>query len=660
LSGSSVPELGPPLIAEPPASLRAGLTRRAASLPGRPVAYLYLVAIAVCLWLFTGNNSYNLFLASTVVVYAIAAIGQDWLIGRAGQVSIGGAAFMGIGAFTTVATTGTPLGHFPIPLIIAALSGAIIGVVVGLPASRLGGLYLVLTTLALQFVFGFVAQEYQGNRLGGIAAPSLSLFGWFLGGPRAMFVLFVVLLLAVVILLHNLYRYAPGNMWRAIRDDPLAAGTMGISVARWRMLAFVGSSAVTAIAGCLFAYLVDVVSYTTFTLDLGISLIVMVFVGGVGAPLGIIVGAALITYLPNLLTDLTNLSPAGSSTNTFLQNNAGTLESLVYGLLLVIVLLFEPEGLAGIARRLLALAERLVRRARSARAMPEPAGAASVTAAATTTATATATAEARTPAAEARTAPPVQVTEPGPQLPTRADNERAARALLSLRGLSIRYSNGGAGASDIDLDVPPGSVTAIVGRNGAGKTSTLRGIAGFLPAERVRVSGSALWKGQEIVGSGPQRTGRLGISLVPERFKVFPSLTVTEHFRAGGISGKREAECLEQFAGLRRFVNTKGGLLSGGERQLLAIALSVARHPQLLMVDELSLGLSPVATSSILDELSRAQREEQFAILLVDQAAGQISRFVDYYYLLEAGSIIGQGSAEEISVSQLRETVIGR
>jgi branched-chain amino acid transport system permease protein len=656
LSGSSnVPELGPPLIAEPPASLRAGLTRRAASLPGRPVAYLYLVAIAVCLWLFTGNNSYNLFLASTVVVYAIAAIGQDWLIGRAGQVSIGGAAFMGIGAFTTVATTGTPLGHFPIPLIIAALSGAVIGVVVGLPASRLGGLYLVLTTLALQFVFGFVAQEYQGNRLGGIAAPSLSLFGWFLGGPRAMFVLFVVLLLAVVILLHNLYRYAPGNMWRAIRDDPLAAGTMGISVARWRMLAFVGSSAVTAIAGCLFAYLVDVVSYTTFTLDLGISLIVMVYVGGVGAPLGIIVGAALITYLPNLLTDLTNLSPAGSSTNTFLQNNAGTLESLVYGLLLVIVLLFEPEGLAGIARRLLALAERLVRRARSTpAAAPEPAGAASVTA------TTTAAAEARTPAAEGRTTTPVQVTEPGPQLPTRADDERAAGALLSLRGLSIRYSNGGAGASDIDLDVPPGSITAIVGRNGAGKTSTLRGIAGFLPAERVRVSGSVLWKGQEIVGSGPQRTGRLGISLVPERFKVFPSLTVTEHFRAGGISGKREAECLEQFAGLRRFVNTKGGLLSGGERQLLAIALSVARHPQLLMVDELSLGLSPVATSSILDELSRAQREEQFAILLVDQAAGQISRFVDYYYLLEAGSIIGQGSAEEISVSQLRETVIGR
>jgi branched-chain amino acid transport system permease protein len=645
------------MTAEPSASLRAGLTRRVASLPGRPVTYLYLLAIGVCLWLFAGDNSYNLFLASTVVVYAIAAIGQDWLIGRAGQVSIGGAAFMGIGAFTTVATTNTPFGHFPIPLIIAALSGAVVGVVVGLPASRLGGLYLVLTTLALQFVFGFVAEEYQGSRLGGIAAPALSLFGANLGGPRQMFVLDVVLLLAVVVLLHNLYRYAPGNMWRAIRDDPLAAGTMGISVARWRMLAFVGSSAVTAVAGCLFAYLVDVVSYTTFTLDLGISLIVMVYVGGVGAPLGIIVGAAAVTYLPNLLTDLTNLSPAGSSTNTFLQDNAGTLESLVYGLLLVIVLLFEPEGLAGIARRLLALAGRLVRRARRAPATaPQPAG----PGAASAVTAATATTEVRTPTAEEHAPPLVQVTEPGPESPASADNARAADALLSVRGLSIRYSNGGAGASDIDLDIPPGSVTAIVGRNGAGKTSTLRGIAGFLPAERVRVNGSVIWRGQEIIGSGPRRTGQLGISLVPERFKVFPSLTVTEHFRAGGISGKREAECLEQFAGLRRFVNTKGGLLSGGERQLLAIALAVARQPRLLMVDELSLGLSPVATSSILDELVRAQREERFAILLVDQAAGQISRFVDHYYLLEAGSIIGQGSAEEISVSRLRETVIGR
>jgi branched-chain amino acid transport system permease protein len=631
------------VIAEPATGFRAGLARRVTGLPGRPASYVYLLAIAVFLWLIGGNNSYNLFLASTVVVYAIAAIGQDWLIGRAGQVSIGGAAFMGIGAFTTVATTNTPLGHFPIPLIIAALSGAIVGVVVGLPASRLGGLYLVLTTLALQFVFGFVAQEYQGQRLGGIAAPKLSLFGADLGGPRAMFTVDVLLLVAVVVLLHNLYRYAPGNMWRAIRDDPLATGTMGISVARWRMLAFVGSSAVTALAGCMFAYLVEVVSYTTFTLDLGISLIVMVYFGGVGSPLGVIVGAAAVTYLPNLLTHLTNLAPSGSSTNTFLQNNSGTLESLVYGLILVLVLLLEPAGMAGLGTRLLALAARLIRRGRGAGPAAERPAVAEKAA-----------------AGPARGGPAAQVVEHVVTLPAKTDETRAADALLSVRGLSVRYSTGGAGVSDIDLDVPARSVTAIVGRNGAGKTSTLRGIAGFLPAERARVSGSVLWQGREITGSSPQRSGRLGISLVPERFKVFPSLTVTEHFRAAGISAKREAECLEQFDGLRRFVGTKGGLLSGGERQLLAIALSVARRPQLLMVDELSLGLSPVATRSILDVLARAQREEGFAILLVDQAAGEISRFADYYYLLEAGAIIGQGGAGEISVSQLRETVIGQ
>ena len=462
-----------------------------------------------------------------------------------------------------------------------------------------------------------------------------------------MFVLDIVVLLAVVVLLHNLYRYAPGNMWRAIRDDPLAAGTMGISVARWRMLAFVGSSAVTAVGSLpLFlpggrGVLHDVYSRPGHQPHRdGLRRRCRRAAwhpsrrGGGHLP-------AESAHRPHRTS-----SPAGSSTNTFLQDNPGTLESLVYGLLLVIVLLFEPEGLAGIARRLFALARRLVRRARRAPATaPQPArrglrrhrrdG----------------TADVRTPTAEEHAPPLVQVTEPGPESPASADNARAADALLCVRGLSIRYANGGAGASDIDLDIPP-SVTAIVGRNGAGKTSTLRGIAGFLPAERVRVSGSVIWRGAGDHRVRPRRTGRLGISLVPERFKVFPSLTVTEHFRAGGISGKREAECLEQFAGLRRFVNTKGGLLSGGERQLLAIALAVARRPRLLMVDELSLGLSPVATSSILDELVRAQSEERFAILLVDQAAGQISRFVDHYYLLEAGSIIGQGSAEEMSVSR--------
>jgi branched-chain amino acid transport system permease protein len=649
LSGSNAIDVTDPTTTEPsagpPANARSGARERVTAVARRPSSYLYLLGVLLCLWLINSNNSYNLFLASTVVVYAIAAIGQDWLIGRAGQVSIGGAAFVGIGAFTTVATTGTAFGHFPIPLVIAGLSGALIGIVIGLPASRLSGLYLVLTTLALQFVFGFLAEKHQGQRLGGIAAPPLSLFGTNLGGARSMFAVDVVILVIIVVVLANLYRFAPGNTWRAIRDDPLAAGTIGISVTRWRLLAFVGSSAVTAIAGCMFAYLVGIVSYTTFTLDLGISLIVMVYFGGVGSPLGVIVGAAAVTYLPSLLTRITNLSPQGSSTNRWLQNNAGTLESVVYGLLLVLVLLLEPGGLAGIARRLVRVAGRLRHPART----PQPAG----TAPATTTSTSATFVDAPPGRVSA-----VRVASREADAARAAD--RSADALLSVRGLTVRYSNGGIGASGIDLDVPPRSVTAVVGRNGAGKTTTLRGIAGFLRAERTRVSGSVMWKGHEIIGAAPQRTGRLGISIVPERFKVFPSLTVAEHFRAAGISAKRETECLEQFAGLRRFADTKGGLLSGGERQLLAIALSVARHPKLLMVDELSLGLSPVATRSILDELIRSQAEEGFAILLVDQAAGQISRVVDYYYLLEGGSIIGEGGSDQISVDDLRATVIGR
>ncbi len=643
LLGSREASVASPTVIEPSVGLRRRSRRWTAQRLSQPSTYLFVLVVLVFAALIDQNRGNGLFLATTVAVYAIAAIGQDWLIGRAGQVSIGGAAFVGIGAFATVATTGTPFHYFPIPIIISAAAGAIVGLIVGLPASRLGGLYLVLTTLALQYVFGFVAQEYQGRRLGGIPAPTLSLFGQSLSGARSLFALVCVVLVLVVLLLHNLYRYAPGNMWRAIRDDPLASGTIGISVMKWRLLAFIGSSAVTAVAGSLFAYLIGVVSYTTFTLDLGISLIVMVYFGGVGSPLGVLLGAAAVTYLPNLLTDITKLTPTGSSVNTWLMNNSGTLENLVYGLALVVVLLFEPGGLAGLGRRLLARAARL--------GWPIAA-------------------HCHTTAAPSADAAPIRTVihssvdvgehvDASP-LPAVSPQRHVEGALLSVRRLSVRYANGGAGAADIDLDVQPRSVVAVVGRNGAGKTSTLRGIAGYLRAERVRVNGSVMWKGQDITGSSPRQTGRLGIVLVPERFKVFPSLTVAEHFKAAGMSAKREQECLEQFAGLQRFATTKGGLLSGGERQLLAIALAVARRPELLLVDELSLGLSPVATQSIVSELIRAQTEEGFAILLVDQAAGQIAKIVEYYYLLEGGSIIGQGSADEISEQQLRATVMGR
>ena len=596
-----------------------------------PATYLYIiVAAAIVIEYFIGS-SYDLFLASTVVVYAIAAIGQDWLIGKAGQISIGGAAFLGVGSYTTAFTRNTPLHYFPIPIILSMVVGAIFGLIVAIPALRVSGLYLVLTTLAFQQIFAFWAQDYQGEK-SGFYPPAMRIGSWNLGGSRASFLVVIVCLLLVILVLGNLYRFAPGNIWRAIHEDPLATGVIGINVEKWRLFAFVGSSAVTALAGSLFAYLIGLVAYSTYTLTLGISLVVMVFLGGVGSPIGVLIGAAAITYLPVGLQHVANLSPQGSPLNNWLTSNQGTVETLVYGVVLVAILLFEPAGLAGIGRRVV---RRLSRGRRDRQREISVA------------------ADSNVPSemGSAELEAPVVITAHARQL--------SAEPLLAMADVSVTYRNGAQGVQHVNLVIEPGSIVAIVGRNGAGKTSTLQAIAGFISAERVRVRGSVKWKGEEIIRSSPLRTGRRGIVLVPERFKVFPSLTVREHFKADGISAGGMDECLEQFEGLKKIVTRKGGQLSGGERQLLGIALAVCRKPELLLVDELSLGLSPIATQEIVAQLKLVRDAQGISILLVDQAASAIAEVVDYYYLLEGGLVIGEGSSEEMSQTKIQAAVMG-
>ena len=619
---------------------------RALRIPAPWLGYALLLALAI--YLLTGASGFTLFLASEVVVYAIAAIGQDWLIGRAGQVSIGGAAFLGTGAFVTAATLNTPLHYFPVPLLLSAVVGAAAGLVVGLPALRVGGLYLILTTLAFQYVFQFVAQEYQGDNLAGKSVPALTIGGLAVSSARGQFAVVAVVLVLVVLILHNLFRYAPGNTWSAIREDSLSSQVIGIPVGRWRLLAFVGSSAVTAMAGSLFAYIVGIVSYDTFSLTLGVSIISMVFIGGMNSLGGVLIGATAVTLLPVGLQHLQAALPSGSGFSSWLTTNEGNLATLIFGVVLILVLLFEPSGLVGIARKLIH---------RVLRGGPARGAAASRASRPAVARPARRPQDAVSPAAGAE----APVTPAAQQQGSRADAHDGSPApnVLQVRNLVVRYANGALGVSGIDLDVRERSIVAVVGRNGAGKTSTLRAIAGYLPGERVRVSGSVQLLGTELAGMNPGRSGRAGAVAVPERFKVFPSLTVSEHFKAAGIGAARQEELFTRFDALARLARSRAGLLSGGQRQILAIALAVARRPKLLLVDELSLGLAPIMTQSLLAEIVRVRDEDGIAVLLVDQAASALAEVADYYYLLESGQLVGQGSAAEISEQAVRAAVMG-
>jgi branched-chain amino acid transport system ATP-binding protein len=221
----------------------------------------------------------------------------------------------------------------------------------------------------------------------------------------------------------------------------------------------------------------------------------------------------------------------------------------------------------------------------------------------------------------------------------------------------------------ITLAVEAGRIVALLGTNGAGKTTTLRAISGFLGVDDARVSeGTITFKGERIENRPPHENTRRGIVLVPERDKVFPNLTVAENLvmptpRGTALAERRRREDLvyqffPQLAALRGRI---GGLLSGGERQMLALGSAIMCRPELLLVDELSLGLAPVVVTDLLRRLIEIRRELGLTVLIVEQSATVALEIADHGYVMESGRIVLDGSAERLrGHPDIQEFYLGR
>jgi ABC-type branched-subunit amino acid transport system ATPase component len=231
---------------------------------------------------------------------------------------------------------------------------------------------------------------------------------------------------------------------------------------------------------------------------------------------------------------------------------------------------------------------------------------------------------------------------------------------LQVKDITVQYANGALGLSGVSFDVPAGSIVALVGRNGAGKTSAVRAIAGFGRSEHVKLTGEIEFAGESVRGLTPAAVTRRGIALVPERDKVFPTLTVLEHLRAVGLSRAESAEVIDRLPSLNGKATSHAGLLSGGQRQSLALAMAMARQPRLLVVDEMSLGLSPIAIKGLMADL-RAVREQtpDVGILVVDQALDAVGDLADFVYVLENGRIATFGNPELLQREEIRAAIIG-
>jgi branched-chain amino acid transport system ATP-binding protein len=219
----------------------------------------------------------------------------------------------------------------------------------------------------------------------------------------------------------------------------------------------------------------------------------------------------------------------------------------------------------------------------------------------------------------------------------------------------------------VTLSVGPKQIVAILGTNGAGKTTTLRAISGFLGLDDARITeGTISFEGRRIENGPPHDIAARGIVLVPEREKVFPNLTVAENLavpvsRASAVERRRQDDQIYQLvprlAELRQRI---GGLLSGGERQMLAIAGALMCRPSLLLVDELSLGLAPVVVQDLTRRLLAVRNELGIAILLVEQSAAALT-IADHAYVMENGRIVLDGDRERLKSHQdVQEFYLGQ
>jgi branched-chain amino acid transport system ATP-binding protein len=228
-------------------------------------------------------------------------------------------------------------------------------------------------------------------------------------------------------------------------------------------------------------------------------------------------------------------------------------------------------------------------------------------------------------------------------------------ALLKVEKLEVIYARTITAIQGITLEVPKGEIVALLGTNGAGKTTTLRAISGFLGLDDARVTeGAILFNGVNVANRPPYMITKLGIVLVPERDKVFPNLSVVENLAASvpattGAERKRLEELVFQFfPKLAELRSRTAGLLSGGERQMLALASAIVCGPQLLLVDELSLGLAPVVVEDLAQRLVEIRNTLGITILLVEQNAPIALSIADRGYVLENGRVVLDGSAERL------------
>jgi branched-chain amino acid transport system permease protein len=303
-----------------------------------------LIALIAFPFVFQGSR-YLLYVANSVLIAVIAALGLNILTGFTGQISLGHGAFIGVGAYAS----GYLMTHLDLPFLACVVAGggitAVVGMIFGIPSLRLKGLYLAIATLAAQVILEFVFVRWRVVTGGsqGMLVPPANIGGFAFNGDFKFYFLALGFTILAVIIAKNIVRTKPGRAFMAIRDRYISAEIIGVPLFRYKLISFGISSFFAGVAGSLWGHYIGIITPEHFNVMVSIQYLSMIIIGGLGSIYGTIMGAVFMTLLPEVLRSATGLF---SNQYPVLVNIFGAIRESVFGLVIILFLIFEPDGLA--------------------------------------------------------------------------------------------------------------------------------------------------------------------------------------------------------------------------------------------------------------------------------------------------------------------------
>ena len=583
---------------------------------GTVIGCSVLIVVAIIIPFTASASMMNV--AVFAMIFALPAIGLSLLMGLAGQVSLGQAAFFGIGAYTHAILITKFDASGPVAATAGVLAAMFVALLVGLPLMRLRGHYLALATLGLGFIVMITAREWDftGRTTGIFGIPRPEVFGVTIDNNGLFFWFVTPFVVLGLILALNLTHSRAGRALSAVNDSELAAESLGVSTYALRLKVLVLSAGFAGLGGVFYAYQVAIVSPEIAGFHLSVEFLLMVVIGGLGSVWGALGGAFLIEFLGEGMSELIPALIPGAT---------GEVQLLGYGIVLVLVILLLPGGLVQVTSALW--------RWILAKLPSKPV-------------------VARNPANNTATATLPRVNTP----------LAAGEPILEVSGLTMRYG-GVVALNAVNLTVPAGTILGLIGPNGAGKTTCFNIISGALAP----TSGTVTFLGRIISGRKPHVAANHGLTRTFQNLQIFSSTNVVGNVymgryrqgRAGILRGMLGLQAHEQRSNrhvayeilqsmnLTDVAHEDAGSLPFGRQRMMEVCRALAAEPALLLLDEPMAGLSG-AERDVLAELLRRLRDAGLTILLVEHDVAQVMSLADHVAVLDDGVLIAHGVPEAV------------